>query len=113
MFPACSATGALHMIELLCDFVERPTGQSLTGIVTDLLSRTLIGGPSAMTISPVIRPASRAPEIAVSQGPVLSHPFCLFLGSLPGVVGRLGSSESRKQNRWTSRPVLAAPGKYG
>lgn len=44
MFPACRPTVALQMIEPLCGFVQRATGQSLTGVVTDLLSRTLIGG---------------------------------------------------------------------
>lgn len=92
MFPACRPAGALQTIDALCDFVQRATGHSLIGLVTDLLSLTLIG--SAMTISPVIRPASRAPEIAVSPRPVLVHPFSLLIGNLPGVIGRLDSSEA-------------------
>lgn len=43
MFPACRLSVALQMIAPLCDFVQRATGQSLTGVVIDLLSPTLIG----------------------------------------------------------------------
>lgn len=44
MFPACRPAGAPQTIEALRDFVQRATGQSLIGVVTDLLSLTLIGG---------------------------------------------------------------------
>lgn len=42
MLPA-SATGALQMIKSF-DLVQRATGRSLTGAVTDLWSRALTGG---------------------------------------------------------------------
>lgn len=44
MFPACRPAGAPKTIEALRDFVQRATGQSLIGVVTDLLSLTLVGG---------------------------------------------------------------------
>lgn len=44
MFPACRLSVALQMIAPLCDFVQRATGQPLTGVFADLLSPTLIGG---------------------------------------------------------------------
>lgn len=43
MFPACSATGALQMIEPLGHFVQRATRRSPTGATTDLSSRAPIG----------------------------------------------------------------------
>lgn len=42
-----------------------------------------------MMISLVIRPASRAREIAVSSTPRFDSSFSLLFGNLPGVVGLL------------------------
>lgn len=46
MFPACSATGALQMIDPLGHFVQRATRRSSTDAVTDLWSSAPIGAVS-------------------------------------------------------------------